>query len=126
MLSMQAQSQLTANLKINDRLLAYLRELLYRLSTGETPSVDMSAVDDTYNSYTLKYTNLKLDEVQTRNFFTPLTCNLQALQIRQIVREIGETTGKRGCGVQAIYGKDGNTEIVMTLWERINPGFETN
>lgn len=126
MLSMQAQSQLTANLKINGRLLAYLRELLFKLSAGETPSVTVIAVDDTYDSYVLRYANLQLDDVQTYRFFTPLTCNLQALQIRQIVRDIGETTGKRGCGVQARQGADGNTEIVMTLWKRINPGFEIN
>jgi signal transduction histidine kinase len=124
MLSMQAQSQLTANLKINGRLLAYLRTLLLKLSAGETPSVSMRSVDEVYDSYILKYGNLVADEVQARNFFTPLTCNLQGLQIRQIVREIGETTGKRGCGVQARQGADGTTEIIMTLWKRINPGFD--
>lgn len=124
MLSMQAQSQLTANLKVDGRLLSYLKALLMKLSADERPEIRVHTADEVYDSYVLLYRKLKLDEVQASRLFTPLTCNLLALQIRQIVREIGETTGKRGCGVQARQGTGGGTEVVMTLWKRIKPDFD--
>lgn len=119
-LSMQAQSQLAVNLKVDGRLLSYLRTLLLRLFADETPEIAKDSANDVYDYYILRYGNLQLDETQLANLFTPLTCNMLGMQIRQIVREIGETTGKRGCGVQARRSAAGGVEIVITMWKQIN------
>lgn len=123
MLSMQAQSQVDRNLKVNSKLFAYLRYLILKLSAEETPVINKFAVDKYYNSYTIEYKKLELNEQQTSNLFTPLTSNLLTLQIRQIIREIGEVTGRRGCGVQANKREGGGTEVVITLYNKIDLGF---
>lgn len=118
-LSAQAQAQIATSLKVNSKLTDYLRELLMKLADGNMPTVIQQAADKTYDCYILKYDNLHLDESQAIDLFTPLTSNLSCLLIRQIVREIGETTGKRGCGIQAKVGEDGNTYIYIIMYNKI-------
>ena len=118
-LSAQAQAQIATSLKVNSKLTDYLRELLMKLADGNMPTVIQQAADKTYDCYILKYDNLHLDESQAIDLFTPLSSNLSCLLIRQIVREIGETTGKRGCGIQAKVGEDGNTYIYIIMYNKI-------
>ncbi len=118
-LSAQAQAQISASLKVNSKLTGYLKSLLMKLSDGTMPTVSRQAVDKTYDCYTLQYNNLHLDETKAANLFTPLTSQLSCLLIRQIVREIGETTGKRGCGIQAKTREDGLTYIYIIMYNKI-------
>lgn len=122
-LSRQAQSQVERSLKVNDRLIAYLKNLILKLSANEKPEINKCVVDDEYNSYVIEYKNMKLNDEEINRLFTPLTSNLLSLQIRQIIREIGEVTGRRGCGVQAKKGDNGGTEVVVTLYNKIEVKF---
>lgn len=123
-LSAQAQSQIATNLKVNHHLTDYMKYLLTKLADGEKPLVDCQAVDQTYDRYTLQYCNMNLDDTQASNLFTPMTSNLSCLLIRQIVREIGETTGKRGCGIQAEKGEKGMVLIYIIMYNRIKLDFQ--
>ena len=53
------------------------------------------------------------------HLFTPLTCDMKDLVARQIVREIGETTNLRGCGIQAKPSEDGKLMIDVVLPRKI-------
>ncbi len=123
-LSAQAQSQIATNLKVNRHLTDYMRYLLTKLADGEKPLVECQAVDNTYDRYTLQFGNMNLDDTQASNLFTPMTSNLTCLLIRQIVREIGETTGKRGCGIQAGKGENGMVLIYIIMYNRIKLDFQ--
>ncbi len=123
-LSAQAQAQITTNLKVNEYLTGYLQNLLLKLADGTMPIATRQAVDKTYDCYTLKYENLHLDESQASDLFTPMTQNLTCLLIRQIVREIGESTGKRGCGIQSKVEADGNSYINIIMYNKIILNFQ--
>lgn len=59
-----------------------------------------------------------LTDEQITNLFTPYTIDLNLLLCRQIVREMGEATNLRACGIEAKRDKDGKV-IVRILIPRI-------
>ena len=61
---------------------------------------------------------LVLTEKQAHDLFTPETCNLQFLLCRQIVREMGEATNLRACGISASTNLEGGTLISIVMPER--------
>lgn len=122
-LSMQAQSQLETNIRINNRLISHLKNLLIKLCTKERPIIIKETLDNLYNTYIIEYRSLELTEEQTNNLFTPLTSNLNCLVIRQIIREIGEVTNHRGCGVQAKKRIEHGIDVIITLSNNINFDF---
>lgn len=122
-LSMQAQSQLETNIRINNRLISYLKNLLIKLCTKERPIIIKETLNNLYNTYIIEYRSLELTEEQTNNLFTPLTSNLNCLVIRQIIREIGEVTNHRGCGVQAKKRIEHGIDVIITLSNNINFDF---
>ncbi len=118
-LSMQAQNQLEGNLRIEHRLTSYLESIPQKLFPDTSPSIRMKKIDATYTLYIYEYKGVSLSEEQIVNLFTPLTSNLQCLLIRQIAREIGETTNHRGCGVYARKNKNNSIEVVLTLPSKV-------
>jgi len=118
-LSMQAQSQVEGNIKINKRVLDYLNNILMKLSPGEKPVITVNRMDNEYDTYTYEFASLTLTPEQTENLFTPLTSILPCLIIRQIVREIGEVTNKRACGVEAQKRDGGGTDVIIIMTNRI-------
>ena len=57
---------------------------------------------------------LTLTEQQAANLFTPSKENIPFLLCRQIVRDHGEATNRRGCGIRAEV-VDGVTTVIITL-----------
>ena len=55
------------------------------------------------------------DEQLHHQLFTPLTHEMKYLLCRQIVREIGEVTYLRGCGISAISSASGKLMIEIVL-----------
>ena len=53
---------------------------------------------------------MNLTQEQCEQLFSPSTVNVQFLICRQIIREIGEATNARGCGIQA--RKDNKNVII--------------
>ena len=71
---------------------------------------------DSVNShYIIRLADTKFTAEECRLLFTPLTRNLDFLLCRQIVREIGEVTNRRGSGIQAELSEDGMVIIRIVL-----------
>lgn len=114
-LSMQAQKQVEAPLRLDEQLSHFLLVLLRKVAGKKEVDMKTEQVDKIYNRYTVSVPELKLSEEEVRDLFTPLTCNLSCMVIRQIVREVGEATNHRGCGVWAQQREDKGTDIVMVI-----------
>ena len=56
-----------------------------------------------------------LTDEQIANLFTPYTIDLNLLLCRQIVREMGEATNLRACGIEAGKDKDGNVTVKILI-----------
>ena len=56
-----------------------------------------------------------LTDEQTANLFTPYSVDLNLLLCRQIVREMGEATNLRACGIEAGKDKDGNVIVKILI-----------
>ncbi len=114
-LSMQAQTQVEYSVRADKKLMAYLKSLMQKLSDSGYAKVEKVAKSGEYMTLTYSYPDLNYSEEEQAMLFTPLTKNLNCLLIRQIIREIGESTNMRGCGVAAMAGSKRGTDIVVTL-----------
>lgn len=118
-LSLQGQYQVDMNVKIDENLVHHLLTLLRKLSGDKNLSIKINEQFQDYIQYRVEMPNLKLTTEQTSNLFTPTTHDLSCLVIRQIVREVGETTNQRGCGVFAVQRDDDGVDVILTLSKKI-------
>ena len=102
LLSEQAMLQIKSNLKVDDRLVGYLFSLLKKACGEEYVDKTTEEKDAVYNLVCLRFPSLQLSQAECAALFTPLSIDISYMVCRQIVREIGETTNLRGCGIQAI------------------------
>ena len=63
----------------------------------------------------MSYPKLKLTAEECHELFNPAMDNIPFLLCRQIVRDVGEATNARGCGIIAENNGEGGTEVVVTL-----------
>lgn len=73
---------------------------------------------DGYARVTVALPHLQLTDEQLSALFTPTTVNLDFLLCRQIVREMGEATNLRACGISAERGADGKVEVKILMPKR--------
>lgn len=59
--------------------------------------------------------NMKMTDEECRNMFFPNINNIPYLICRQIIRDIGEITNKRGCGIEAEHNENNGVTIKVTL-----------
>ena len=118
LLSAQAMEQVEGNIKADDFLNCYLVSLMrgnskdYHAGVAEIP-------DSAYVRYWVDQQDVVYDEALHAQLFTPLTGDLRYLLCRQIVRELGEVTNLRGCGIKACKGEKGCLRIEALLSARI-------
>jgi hypothetical protein len=91
----------------DEHMLRYLFELL----KGEVSAV---VKDEHYLLYTIRSDDLHLTAEEAEHLFTPQANNIPYLLCRQIVRDHGEATNRRGCGIWAEV-VDNVTMIHITL-----------
>ena len=91
----------------DEHMLRYLFELL----KGE---VSVVVKDEHYLLYTIRRDDLHLTAEEAEHLFTPQANNIPYLLCRQIVRDHGEATNRRGCGIWAEV-VDNVTMIHITL-----------
>ncbi len=91
----------------DEHMLRYLFEIL----KGE---VTVAVKDSQYLLYTICRPDLSLTDEEAANLFTPQMDNIPYLLCRQIVRDHGEATNRRGCGIWAELA-EGTTWIKITL-----------
>jgi signal transduction histidine kinase len=111
-LSLQAMKQIHP-LPLDGGLLVYLRELLRKVNHDVKPVTDSLQVNKDYVEIKMTIDQLVMTEEQCKNLFTPYTPDLSFLICRQIVREMGEATNLRACGITAEL--NGQNRVLITL-----------
>ncbi len=100
-------------------LIGYLFEILRKQSGEKSLDASYQSNDDKYVICTVRMPQLRLTEQQASLLFTPAIDNIPYLLCRQIVRDHGEATNRRGCAIRAELSENGSAVIVITL-PRIN------
>lgn len=107
LLSEQAMRQTEGNIKVDRDLLKYLMELLQKLGHGSDFQYKATDRDANYVTVEVPMPALNLTDDQCATVFTPLTPDFNFMLCRQIVREIGEATNARACGITAQKAQQG-------------------
>lgn len=91
-----------AEILADEEMMRYLFEILRKVSGQHQLEVKTFLQENTsYALYSIAMPGLSLTQKQCEQLFSSSTVNVQFLICRQIVREIGEATNARGCGIQA-------------------------
>lgn len=124
MLSAQAMEQVETNLKcdaaLKDDLFRLIQETVKDLAKAHGIAItqvkpEIKSVHTAYATCQFIFSGLRYDDSLHHLLFTPLTVDMRFLVCRQIVREMGETTNLRGCGIQAKPSDDGFLLIEVVL-----------
>lgn len=124
MLSAQAMEQVETNLKcdaaLKDYLFRLIQETVKDLAKAHGIAItqvkpEIKSVHTAYATCQFVFSGLRYDDSLHHLLFTPLTVDMRFLVCRQIVREMGETTNLRGCGIQAKPSDDGFLLIEVVL-----------
>ena len=111
-----ASHPLSATAIYGDRqMLRYLFQLLKKQGGGDQMSVSVADKNPHYVVFRVSFPSLELSEEERHELFDPAPGNLPFLLCRQIVRDVGESTNARGCGIMAEAGVHGGTDVVVTL-----------
>ena len=109
--------------RVNKDVYTYMLDIL-RKSNGNNPvSVEESGKDALGQPLDKKTTYItvrmpgfdSLTDEQVANLFTPYTIDLNMLLCRQIVREMGEATNLRACGIQAVKDAQGRVLVKILI-----------
>ncbi|MCR4604233.1 MAG: DUF5112 domain-containing protein [Prevotella sp.] len=95
-------------------LIDYLFEILRKQSGNKQLDISYQTKDDKYVVSTVHMPLLQLSERQASALFTPANDNIPFLLCRQIVRDHGEATNRRGCAIRAEV-KGNGTDIIIVL-----------
>ena len=98
----------------DENLVRYLFEILKKQSGEKHPDIQYLSQKDPYVEIHIPMPQLKLTETEARDLFTPSKDHLPYLLCRQIVRDHGEATNRRGCGIYAAL-IEGTTNMIITL-----------
>lgn len=124
MLSAQAMEQVETNLKcdaaLKDDLFRLIQETVKDLAKAHGIAItqvkpEIKSVHTAYATCQFVFSGLRYDDSWHHLLFTPLTVDMRFLVCRQIVREMGETTNLRGCGIQAKPSDEGFLLIEVVL-----------
>lgn len=119
MLCAQAMRQVSTPSYLDRDTLKSLFYNLRALNAGDDPAYTPSRTDRQYVTVTARMTALPLTPKQAEQLFTPYTGDVRSLLCKQAVREAGEQTGARGCGIRAYVADNGTTTIEITLTQAI-------
>ena len=97
----------------DETLVRYLFDIL-RKQAGSKLQPIYTPRDGGYVEVRVPMPSLKLSESEAANLFTPAKEHLPYLLCRQIVRDLGEATNRRGCGIYATI-QDNITYMIITL-----------
>ena len=97
----------------DETLVRYLFDILRR-QAGEKLKPTYEKTDGGYIKVRVPMPALKLTEAEAAELFTPSKEHLPYLLCRQIVRDLGEATNRRGCGIYATI-IDNTTFMIITL-----------
>ena len=95
----------------DENMIRYLLEILRKQSKAP---MSFSQKDAQYVELRVPMPSLKLSDDEAANLFTPSKEHIPFLLCRQIVRDHGEATNRRACGIRAEV-VDGVTTVIVTL-----------
>ena len=98
----------------DENLIRYLFEILKKQSGEKSPDIQYLPQEGPYVEVHIPMPQLKLTEAEVHDLFTPSKDHLPYLLCRQIVRDHGEATNRRGCGIYATL-IEGTTNMIITL-----------
>lgn len=110
LLSAQAMEQVEGNVRYDEFLNRWLLDLMKGDSRQYVVKVARCS-DNQYSTLCIEQRDVVYDESLHNLLFTPLTSDLSYLLCRQIIRELGEVTNLRGCGIRAMRGENGALRI---------------
>lgn len=96
-------------------MLAYMMEILKKQNGGKVPIPSVEEKGKGYMLIHLWMEQMKFSETECQELFNPQMHNLPFLLCRQIIRDTGEATNARGCGIVAEVNQRGGTDILVTL-----------
>lgn len=97
----------------NEELMSYLDLLLKRQNGSHLPGFEVKDKDDTYTQIAFTLPDNKLTVANVTTLFSQNSYCTDFLIMRQIIREIGNSSMKYGCGIVA--NKKGSLVITITL-----------
>ena len=98
----------------DESLIRYLFEILRKKSGEKKLDQTYTPSGHDYVEVRVPMPGLSLSEQQAADLFTPSKENIPFLLCRQIVRDHGEATNRRGCGIRAEV-IEGLTTVIITL-----------
>ncbi len=96
-------------------MLAYMMEILKKQNKGDNPTVTIEEKGTGYLLIHFGMDKMQLKPQECQELFSPMMQNLPFLLCRQIIRDTGEATNARGCGVVAEVSDNGTATINVTL-----------
>ena len=123
-LSEQAMRQIHIGPQIDYSLLEEVITMIRKMAGNTTLAFDVSTMPDKkYVMLTACLQEVLFTNQQLSELFTPATVDFRWLICRQIIRECGELTNARGCGIQARKNENNNIiiEIIITykIWKNL-------
>lgn len=119
MLSLQAVREASRILLVIDKnALDGLFDILSK-AAGSKVDVRTDEMENGYVRLSVSMGSLSLSEKEAAEYFTPLTVNLDMLLCRQMIRDVGEATNMRGCGITAVRSSSGNIVIEIIIPKKI-------
>lgn len=118
LLSMQAMRQVEGTVHIDADMIRYLFDILIKLG-GYSGSIAAESLGHGYVKLCIPMPRLHLSNVQCEQLFTPSTSDIQFLLCRQIVRDMGEATNARGCGIEAKQDEQGAITMDVIVTESV-------
>ena len=97
----------------DETLVRYLFDIL-RKQAGQKLQPEYTKREGGYIEVSVPMPSLKLSETEAAELFTPSKEHLPYLLCRQIVRDLGEATNRRGCGIYATI-QESTTFMIITL-----------
>ena len=98
----------------DENLIRHLFEIIRKQSGQKKLECVYTQKDDHYVEVRVTLPQLRLSEEQAHDLFTPSNEHIPYLICRQIVRDHGEATNRRGCGIYATL-IDGTINMIITL-----------
>ncbi len=118
LLTLQAVDQ-TPPMRIGKELYRYLMALLKKVNGGKKPEITEGGRQGHCTTIRTTLSEQTANTDICRNLFTPQTPDLRFLVCRQIVREMGESTNLRACGITAACTPDNRLQLEITVPSRI-------
>ena len=119
----QATRQIDQEGQLDKDQFRYLFEIIFHIGGADKKQIIEKDAADNYIELEIPMPKLSLSSEQVSTLFTPETIDMRFFICRQIMRNIGEKTGARACGIKAAYNKAKENIVIITIslaiWKKL-------